>query len=151
MKNKLLQYIVLTFILIAFNNSYTWAEAFKSGPSDNEMKVLYFLLLTMIILIATTFVLLFATIAKKNHAKNPETSQRYYLFITLGILLGAILILPGAAFPLTIITAVFSLLGMLVYKSNPTEMNIGGWFFKSLVITIISGVISFMIMIMALF
>lgn len=151
MKNIFFRYIVLTVLLIAFNSSYSWAEAFKGGPSDNEMKVLYFLLLSMIILGGTTFTLFFATIAKSIYREDSNNAHYYYLFTTSIMMLIITILFSGATFYPLLIIGVFSLFGILIYKSNPPEANIGRWFIQSLFITIISGVISFVVILSTIF
>lgn len=146
MKNKFPKSITLTLLLILLNNSYSWAEALKGGPSDSEEKVLYFVLLSMILLVGVTGALFFAMVAK-SICKKEKNGYYYYLFTTLIILLIIALMFRQSALILIVMISVLSSLGMLIYKLNPIEMNIKVCFFKSLIITLISAAISVFIVI----
>lgn len=60
MKIKNFKYTLSTLLLILINSSYSWAEAFKGGPSDGQYKVLFFLILIGIVSAIVTGILLFA-------------------------------------------------------------------------------------------
>ena len=147
---KIKTFFIALFLLIF--PLFIHAEAFKGGPSDAELKVMFFVLLVeAILLILASFSLttyIFTQWLKQEHS--PKTN---IIILVLFSLLGVFMISNYIFTPMLILIVLMSA-GFLIAKgmqSKNSEYNVGALFGKSLLGLIVWSTLGFLIILGSIF